>query len=372
MAKLPFPERLRRMREARGIGSRELSLRIGRSPGFISLLETGTRWRGRLPSHEDLAAIAEAFDVTVDELVGTHEPEGIQDILDWLTEFLVPVGRILADDARVEAIAEKFGLTAQQVRDGLRPWSPRNEVPGIGLTPHELDTMRRLAAERGIPFEGPVTWTSYTIEPGTHVTEEDVRVMLGLDDGFVGGYKVVPKETAVDAQDAETARWAAIGRAVERLVLAHLPAHTWTVGGVPDPAAEWIEIPVLSGESDTITVPRVRVAGAREPAAFLVPDAALIMRGIVPGDYLLVDRAAGQALHDGQIVVARLEGAAVARIYSRAGRRIELRATLPAFLTLVATERDRVEILGVYAGLLAIGPRDEDIDHEQQQDLRAG
>lgn len=77
-----FSQRLRELREARGIGSRELSLVIERSPSFISLIESRQRYKHKLPPHEALTAIARAFGMTVDDLLGEdgqpREGEGSQ------------------------------------------------------------------------------------------------------------------------------------------------------------------------------------------------------------------------------------------------------------------------------------------------------
>lgn len=76
-----FGQRLRAIREGRlvrdgtRIGIRQLARLSGKSPTWITQLETGKRWRDKLPPLDDLTAIARALDLTVDQLVGARADE---------------------------------------------------------------------------------------------------------------------------------------------------------------------------------------------------------------------------------------------------------------------------------------------------------
>jgi transcriptional regulator with XRE-family HTH domain len=75
-----FAQRLRELREERGIGSRELSERIDRSPSFISLIESRQRYKTKLPPTEALMKIARELGLTLEEMIGplpapTHREE---------------------------------------------------------------------------------------------------------------------------------------------------------------------------------------------------------------------------------------------------------------------------------------------------------
>lgn len=68
-----FPQRLKRAREARGIGSYDLSRRIGRGGSYISMIETGARLRDAFPAADVLEAIARELQVSIDYLMGKQE-----------------------------------------------------------------------------------------------------------------------------------------------------------------------------------------------------------------------------------------------------------------------------------------------------------
>jgi transcriptional regulator with XRE-family HTH domain len=65
-----FGERLRRLRIERGITQQEVAERAGRSRPWVTQLESGKRWAGKLPPHDDLRLVADALSLTVDELIG--------------------------------------------------------------------------------------------------------------------------------------------------------------------------------------------------------------------------------------------------------------------------------------------------------------
>ncbi|MDR3262995.1 MAG: helix-turn-helix domain-containing protein [Clostridiales bacterium] len=66
--KINFGERLKELRTERNIGQVELSKAISVSKGIISLWENGLRE----PTLSSLIALAEFFNVTLDELVGRN------------------------------------------------------------------------------------------------------------------------------------------------------------------------------------------------------------------------------------------------------------------------------------------------------------
>jgi len=60
---------VRSARTRAGLSARELSRRVGRSSGYITQIEAGTRWKRSLPPLAALAEIAAALNVPVDELL---------------------------------------------------------------------------------------------------------------------------------------------------------------------------------------------------------------------------------------------------------------------------------------------------------------
>lgn len=61
-----FRQRLREVREERGLSQAQLAARAGLQPAAVSHFETG----GRKPSFENLVKLAEALSVTTDYLLG--------------------------------------------------------------------------------------------------------------------------------------------------------------------------------------------------------------------------------------------------------------------------------------------------------------
>ncbi len=66
---MKLPQRIRELREEKGLKQKELAKAIGVAAPRISEWETG---KGR-PVYEDLIALAKYFDVSVDYLLGLEE-----------------------------------------------------------------------------------------------------------------------------------------------------------------------------------------------------------------------------------------------------------------------------------------------------------
>ncbi len=249
-----FGERLRRLREARGLSQRALARLVGKSSPWITQLETGQRWRGKLPPHDDLRDLAEVLGVTVDTLVGATEP---------------PNDRYGPDQA-------------------LTP--PRDETQELAEFGREVMQLARQRIQSNVVRVDPTALSEAT----------SARV---------------PVRNAVAASE--------------------LMRHERQV-------------------EETIMVPAELLARARQPEAFVVVGDCLREELIGPGDYLIVD-AANQDPRDGDIVVARVNGEETAKVFFRVGDTVELRPANPKFKPIVVTERDELEIVGVYVGVLRVG-----------------
>jgi SOS-response transcriptional repressor LexA len=106
---------------------------------------------------------------------------------------------------------------------------------------------------------------------------------------------------------------------------------------------------------ETIAVPEEIAKRAQDPVAFIVVGECLRGELIASGDYLIVDQANKEPC-DGEIVAARVNGEETAKCFYRLGDgRIELRPAGPGFETIVVTERDEFEIIGVYVGVIRAG-----------------
>jgi transcriptional regulator with XRE-family HTH domain len=80
-----FSERLRELRQSKGISTRQLAQALGlKSHGAITQFEKGTA----LPALDTLVSIADFFEVSIDYLVGVTDfpliiPDNIKKMLPW-------------------------------------------------------------------------------------------------------------------------------------------------------------------------------------------------------------------------------------------------------------------------------------------------
>ena len=68
-----FPERLRNIRESKGLNQAELAKKAGLQPSAVSHFEKGRR----SPSFDNLRALADALGVSTDHLLGRETKPGI-------------------------------------------------------------------------------------------------------------------------------------------------------------------------------------------------------------------------------------------------------------------------------------------------------
>lgn len=161
-----FGERLRRMRDERGISVNELARRTGKDPGGISRIERGLRWGGKQPPADDIAIFADAIGVTFDELRG----------VDGSGEPLEPEPEI-----------QRMPLAELLRRIGARPYrgnAPEDIAASAGsgyMIPHGFDDGRKI--NRGRAKDDPLQDVLVTgdcmvdlIHPGDVVTFDTRRM----------------------------------------------------------------------------------------------------------------------------------------------------------------------------------------------------
>ncbi len=105
---------------------------------------------------------------------------------------------------------------------------------------------------------------------------------------------------------------------------------------------------------EMVVVPEMLLQGVTDPAAFVVVGDCLKDKGIVTGDYLIVDRT-NKEPRDGEIVAASVNGEQTAKVFYRVGNTIELRPASTGYETIVVTPRDECEIIGVYVARFGKG-----------------
>ncbi len=169
--------------------------------------------------------------------------------------------------------------------------------------------------------------------------------------------------------DEETQMWVEIGRKVTQVVQEAapsfiVPADRWAVAE-DDPEEEMVEMVVYDrfaasylGSSDTQTTERVMVPKrlrdkAQEPCLIAITGNCLALRGILAGDYIIID-GANKRPREGEIVAFRFRGEDSVKVYHQFPDRIELRPTLDNFPTITVSlgQESDLDIVGVFVGLV--------------------
>ncbi len=173
---------------------------------------------------------------------------------------------------------------------------------------------------------------------------------------------VSPDELVGLPLDDDTRRMAEIGKEVlgmvERRNLYNVRPVPFVREGRRLPVVNAIAASQLWNEErqveEMVVVPEMLLQGVADPAAFVVVGDCLRDKGIVTGDYLIVDRA-NKEPRDGEIVAASVNGEQTAKVFYHVGNTIELRPASAGYETIVVTARDECEIIGVYVARFGKG-----------------
>jgi transcriptional regulator with XRE-family HTH domain len=137
-----FGERVKRLRERRGISQAELARLVGWTSGYVSLIEANLRLVDALPRHDYMLKLARELGVSVEELAGEREaappPAARPDFL--LAPLPVLLKRLGAEKARdllfdMRASADPARRVPKS--DRIRPRKPHYviEVEGECMVP---------------------------------------------------------------------------------------------------------------------------------------------------------------------------------------------------------------------------------------------
>jgi transcriptional regulator with XRE-family HTH domain/mannose-6-phosphate isomerase-like protein (cupin superfamily) len=187
-------ESLRRIREARGLGVRELARRIDVSPSLISRIERGTV----MPSVATLFALQSALDVSVAELLGETLPAGVEiqrgegdregDDGGWVFGDVVSHGVQRADDRK--AIDLGSGVHWERLTpgpDGIH-FTYNVYKPG-GASSDDGTLLRHSGREYGYVIEGRLSvaleFETYVLGPGDSIAFDSSVPHRLFNDGDV-------------------------------------------------------------------------------------------------------------------------------------------------------------------------------------------
>lgn len=141
-----FGARLRRLRESKGVGLRELSRRTGLGVSTLHQWEAGKRWEGKAPPGDDVRRLAEALGIGLETLlVGDGLPDGSAE-----PQTVAPPRRLTPDE-----LFRRFGIQPYE-----EPLSIEGVVasagPGIGVPQDVDDTIPRRRRKNKPLWEVPV------------------------------------------------------------------------------------------------------------------------------------------------------------------------------------------------------------------------
>lgn len=160
-----FGAQLRRVRESKSVGLRELSRRTGLAVSTLHQWETGKRWEGKAPPADDVQRIAEALGIGIDALlVSVVLPDGMEE-----KPTVAPPRRLTPDE-----LFRRFGIQPYE-----EPLSIEGVVasagPGIGVPQDIDDTVPRRRRKNRPLWEVPVVGDCMKddLQPGEIVIYND-------------------------------------------------------------------------------------------------------------------------------------------------------------------------------------------------------
>lgn len=119
-----FGARLRRARERHGLSQSELARRIGRSPSYINLVESGKRLADQYPPWDVVRAMAAALGMTDEALAGSTHADGAARIASPRAAYTVKSPETSADDAALGRAIRALVAASDVPASALRsiPW----------------------------------------------------------------------------------------------------------------------------------------------------------------------------------------------------------------------------------------------------------
>ncbi len=338
--------RIKRLRDAKRLGQKELGRIVGRSESWVSNVESGKIAELKAPQARLMAS---ALGVSLDELLGQKQDPETQTL---------PANHYIRDlGAHIYEIRISTDTSAAELsrRVGKDP-NYIGDIEGHTRWARELPPDRELAA----------------IAAGLGMTLEQFAMTRTLMEQTPG--EEVEDRRRSDEWFNERVNYERIGRQIVDLLKREAPSFvipSERIEIIPDPPAEpMIEVPVYdrfaasylsssgSQAGDCLSVPARLWKRAQEPRLIYVSGPCLALRGILNGDYLVVD-AANRDPQDGDIVAFRFRGDEAVKVCHRFKDRIEFRPTIETFPTITVHlgEEEDLEIVGVSVGLVQCAER---------------
>lgn len=239
-------------------------------------------------------------------------------------------------------------------------------------------SIRELARRTGISnatisqIENGKTWAG-KMPPGDDVRKlaDGLGVTVAQLSGDIDQAPSPAVREVVIPHDPETERLAEIGRQVLQVVQRQAPfiVPSEQVEYVDDTNEPMVELPIFdsfaashlgsSGRQvqDRIKVPERIAVMARRPLVIQVTGDCLALRGIITGDFIVVD-AENKTPREGQIVAFRFRDEDSVKVFQRDGDMLCFVPTLDRYPTIRVRpdEMDELEIVGVSVGAVRAAP----------------
>lgn len=254
-------------------------------------------------------------------------------------------------------LLELKGMTQRALAEasGIDP-SYINKIVKGRIKKPEVRTLLKIANALGVPIQ-ELTEAAEIIIP-EHMYRE-----LGIEE-----LSVVPQSQL----DPQTQMWAMIGRQVVELVQ-RSPLRIVSPDqyeATDDREEDMVEVDVYDsfaadqlGTTDRqvqerVRIPRRLLASARRPLVILITGNCLALRGIIRGDYVIVD-AERKDPHDGEMVAFRFQGGESVKVFRRVTGKVLLEPTVEPYKTIVvhADVESDLEIVGVVTAWWQVTPR---------------
>lgn len=204
-----FGQRLRRLREERGISARQLALQVGLHPSYISLIENGKRAVDSTLKHRQMVAIAGVLGVSPDELDPGPSNQQIQEDEEAvpeiqrlpLPELLKRIGATPYRGRPLEDLAASAASRGSRIPQGYDEARPLKKRSRGDSSDHYQDIIIENECMIDLLYPGDIV----TIDTRQSAQPNDVIVAVRFNDELlVKNLRVKDEHQYLESEDGKT------------------------------------------------------------------------------------------------------------------------------------------------------------------------